>query len=51
MGLVMQVDAFTGHIGAEQNTQFIFRLAESLDDLLLLNIAHAAVQLGNLLRF
>ena len=41
---VVQVDAFACHVGAEQHAQRRLRLAEGLDDGLLLDIAHAAVE-------
>ena len=40
----MQVDAFGGHVGAEQHAQFGFGLAELFHDALLLHVAHAAVE-------
>ena len=40
----MQVDAFGGHVGAEQHAQFGFGLAELFHDALLLHVAHAAME-------
>ena len=41
---VVQVQAFAGHIRADQNTDGVVFAAKALDQLLLLNVAHAAVQ-------
>ena len=48
VGLVMQVDALGGHVGAKQHPEFRLRVAELFHDLLLILVAHAAVELGDL---
>ena len=41
---VMQVQAFGGHVGAEQDAHGIILAPEAIDQVLLLGIRHAAVQ-------
>ena len=44
----MQVDALTGNIRTEQHPQRLLRLAKLLDNLLLIDVTHAAMELGDL---